>query len=296
MDKYFYGPQSDMFSFYRVPKVLFQQSDYKDLSAESKILYGLLLDRMDLSAKNNWVDKYGRIYIIFTVEEIMEKLNCGNKKASLLLSELESKGKLIERQRRGLGKPNLIYVLNFIKSEENSGEGHLLKCENDTSASVGRTLQEVSKEHRINTENNDTDINNNHSFYSESGTANESKRTIEQYYEYFRESIDMDCLEKDSSLNQDELHGILDLLVEICSSKRNLIRINREDMPADIVKARLMKLNSEHIRYVLLAIGKNTTRIHDTKQYMLSALFNAPVTMPIYYRNWAAYNGDAGPV
>ena len=87
MNRYFYGSQSEMYSFYRVPKVLFQHETYKGLSAEAKILYGLLLDRMDLSAKNNWIDKDGRVFIIFTVEEIMEKLGCGNKKACQMLAE-----------------------------------------------------------------------------------------------------------------------------------------------------------------------------------------------------------------
>ena len=131
MDNYFYGPQSDLFSFYRMPKVLFQYDRYKYLSAEAKVLYGLLLDRMDLSAKNGWIDNKGRVYIIFTIEEVMEKLNCGNKKAVQLLSELESKAKLIERQRQGLGKPNLIYVLNFIDVDK-SVERHFWKCQNDT--------------------------------------------------------------------------------------------------------------------------------------------------------------------
>ena len=147
MNRYFYGSQSEMYSFYRVPKVLFQHETYKSLSTEAKILYGLLLDRMDLSAKNNWIDKDGRVFIIFTVEEIMEKLGCGNKKACQMLSELEAKGKLIERQRQGLGKPNLIYVLKFTREMDFIPEGHLQKCQNDTSGSVKTASLEMSESH-----------------------------------------------------------------------------------------------------------------------------------------------------
>ena len=114
MFDYFYGAQAEQFAFYRVPKVLFTNDRFRYLSAEAKTLYGILLDRVPLSAKNGWIDEQGRVYIICTIEEIMEDLNCGNKKAIQLLSDLEDKVGLIERKRQGLGKPNLIYVKNFI--------------------------------------------------------------------------------------------------------------------------------------------------------------------------------------
>lgn len=271
MNRYFYGSQSEMYSFYRVPKVLFQHETYKGLSAEAKILYGLLLDRMDLSAKNNWIDKDGRVFIIFTVEEIMEKLGCGNKKACQMLAELEGKGKLIERQRQGLGKPNLIYVLKFMREMDFVSEGHFQKCQNDTSGNVKTTALEMSKRHGINTDINDTEYNDTDSFYSAGTDCCEvdGKRTYKRYYDYFKDYLEIDLLMLDTSLDKEELNGILNLLAEVCSSNREKIRINREDMPAEIVRDRLMKLNSEHIRYVLRTLGENTTRIRDTKQYML---------------------------
>ena len=106
---YFYGGQADLFSFYRLPKALFVDPRFRGISAESKILYGLLLDRMGLSVKNDWTNDTGRVYIIFTTEEIMEALYCADNKATKLMKELEGVG-LIERKRRGLGKPSLIYV------------------------------------------------------------------------------------------------------------------------------------------------------------------------------------------
>lgn len=107
---YFYGQQADMFTFFRIPKVLFTNDRFWNVSTDAKLLYGILLDRMNLSAKNGWYDEDGRVYIIFTVEEIMESLGCANKKSGKLLDELEKKCGLIERKRQGLGKPNLIYV------------------------------------------------------------------------------------------------------------------------------------------------------------------------------------------
>lgn len=111
--EYFYGAQAEQFSFYRIPKALFTEPNFRELSTDAKVLYGILLDRMSLSLKNQWLDAQNKVYIIFTVEEIMDALNCANQKATLLMVELEKQAGLIERKRQGLGRPNLIYVKNF---------------------------------------------------------------------------------------------------------------------------------------------------------------------------------------
>lgn len=122
MFDYFYGAQSEQFSFIRIPTVLFSNDRFRNISTEAKVLYGMLLKRMDLSAKNGWYDSEGRVYIIFTLEEIMETLKCADNKATKLLNELEKDADLIEKKRQGLGKPNIIYVKNFISDVDNSGE------------------------------------------------------------------------------------------------------------------------------------------------------------------------------
>lgn len=111
--EYFYGAQAEQFSFYRIPKALFTEPNFRELSTDAKVLYGILLDRMSLSLKNQWLDAQNKVYIIFTVEEIMDALNCANQKAARLMVELEKQAGLIERKRQGLGRPNLIYVKNF---------------------------------------------------------------------------------------------------------------------------------------------------------------------------------------
>ena len=116
---YFYGVQAEQFTFYRIPKVLFTDNQFKDLSTDAKVLYGILLDRMSLSLKNQWLDAQNKVYIIFTVEEIMDALNCANQKATRLMVELEKQAGLIERKRQGLGRPNLIYVKNFAATINN---------------------------------------------------------------------------------------------------------------------------------------------------------------------------------
>lgn len=113
---YFYGQSGELFSYFRIPKALFQDHRFRQISTDARTLYGILLDRMSLSVKNHWLDEQSRVYIIFTTEEIMEALNCANQKACRLMLELEKDAGLIERKRQGLGKPSLIYVKNFAVS------------------------------------------------------------------------------------------------------------------------------------------------------------------------------------
>ena len=172
MYDYFYGAEAEQFSFYRIPKVLFTEERFRSVSAEAKVLYGLLLDRMSLSCKNGWLDKEGRVYIIFTIEEVMTALGCADQKAGKLLHELESKCRLIERKRQGLGKPNLIYVKNFVDKDVDNASGSTAPSlesrfqnrENHDSGAVKITDQESLKSRSNNTENNDTDFSDTDSF------------------------------------------------------------------------------------------------------------------------------------
>lgn len=116
---YFYGDEAEQFNFFRIPRQLITNPRFKNISTDSKLLYGMLLDRMGLSVKNEWYDDAGRVYIYYTVEEICEDMNCGRDKAMKLLAELDA-GKgvgLIERRRQGLGKPSVIYVKRFTTRE-----------------------------------------------------------------------------------------------------------------------------------------------------------------------------------
>ena len=116
---YFYGDQSESYSFYRFPKQLLVGEQFKRLSMDARVLYGLMLDRMGLSAKNGWRDEQGRVYIYYTVAEIQEDFNCGHDRVLRMLSELDSeKGiGLIERRKQGQGKPTIIYVKQFTQTE-----------------------------------------------------------------------------------------------------------------------------------------------------------------------------------
>ena len=117
---YYYGDESNQFSFYRIPRQLITGDRFKRLSTDAKLLYGLLLDRMGLSAKNGWYDEQGRVFIYYKLDEIQEDLNCAHGKAVKLLSELDTGNGfgLIERIKQGQGRPTKIYVKRFTTREK----------------------------------------------------------------------------------------------------------------------------------------------------------------------------------
>lgn len=278
---YFYGEQAEQFAFYRIPKVLFSKDKFWSVSADAKLLYGILLDRMNLSAKNGWLDEAGRVYIIFTIEEIKESLGCAEKKAVKLLDELEKKAELIERKRQGLGKPNLIYVKNFISG---SVERQFLNCQNDNSAIFQNTIQDLSKVQGNNTDIKNTDLSDTNSIFPSVDCGKDNgNEEYRQYYQYFYEQLGIEYLKKDYPYDLGILESILELVVETVCSKRQIIRIGGDDRPVEVVKSRFMKLDSEHIRYVLDCFKENTTKIRNIRQYMLATLYNAPTTIGSYF-------------
>ena len=290
-DEFFGIQESEQYAFYRVPKLLFTSGRFWNLSTDAKMLYGLFLDRMALSQRNGWVDSQGRVYIIYTVENIMESLGCGNKKAIKLLSELEEKANLIMREKKGQGKPNLIYLRKFTAIANDMG-GHFLKCENDTSGNAELKGQEMSKAHSNNTEINNTEYSDIDSLLSSvpCGKELEGSEKFSQYYEYFYDQLDLEFLKKEFPHDVDTLELILRLIVEVMCSNRKMIRIASDDKPIEIVKGNFMKLDSGHIRFVMDGFKKNTTEVRSPKQYLLASIYNAPLTIGPYYA--ALYQHD----
>ena len=307
---YYRGMEAEQYSFYRVPKILFTAECFKELSCEAKVLYGLLLDRMSLSMKNHWLDEEERVYIIFTVEEIAELLNCGTQKAVKLLKELDSeKGiGLIEKKRLGLGRPNVIYVKNFLvqkNDEENSDTSDLQNCENHNSGVVKTTIQECPK-----SQSNNTDINKTENNETESSSilsnliCPEKEKTIDEieqrntYREIIRENISYECFRNDTPHAREEVDELVELMVEVMvMPDQGKIRIAGEDKLVSLVKSQFMKLTHAHIEYVGLCLNKNTTKVGNIKSYLLTALYNSVLTINHYYQaevNHDLYGGGWG--
>ncbi len=232
MFDYFYGQSGEMFSYFRVPKILFQDIKFKDLSTDAKTLYGILLDRMGLSVKNGWLDEQGRVYIIFPVQEVMDALGCADNKATKLFRELEKFG-LIERKRRGLGKPNLIYVKNFadprFRNREKNGSGAADSAQQETAKSRGNK-----------TEWNKTEGSEPDPFSSDAEDESDERTRLEAY---FMQSLEVDLLLRACPDEEDTIDQIVNLLVDTCSSKRRMLRVAGDDKPAEVVRSRFMKLN-----------------------------------------------------
>ena len=275
---YFYGQSGELFSYYRIPKALFQDSRFRQLSTDAKTLYGILLDRMSLSVKNGWLDGQNRVFIIFTIEDVKRALCCADNKATKLLRELEKFG-LIERKRRGQGKPSLVYVKNF--SAESLKES-VKNRDNDDSCGFKIACQDPAKSRCNKTDENNTEMSETYPFHSEEADGMNKREQLE---EYFSQSLEVDTLLRLCPDDEDTIYQIVDLLVDTCSTKRKMLRIAGDDKPTEVVRSRLKKLNADHIRFVLESLAENTAPVRNMKQYLLAMLYNAPTTMNLYYQN-----------
>ena len=232
MFDYFYGQSGEMFSYFRVPQILFRDIRFKDLSTDAKTLYGILLDRMSLSVKNGWLDGQGRVYIIFPIQEVMDALGCADNKATKLFRELENAG-LVERKRRGLGKPNLIYVKNF-------ADPRCCNRDKNDSGNADSGEQDAAKQRRNKTEWNKTEESEPDPFSSDAESELDERTRLEAY---FMQSLEVDLLLRACPDEEDTIHQIVNLLVDTCSSKRRMLRVAGDDKPAEVVRSRFMKLN-----------------------------------------------------
>ena len=342
---YYRGMEAEQYTFYRIPKVLFTAECFRTLSCEAKVLYGLLLDRMSLSIKNRWFDEEDRVYIIFTVEDVMELLNCSRQKAIKNLAELDMKKGigLIEKKRLGLGKPNVIYVKNFIikencnpentKKEPESAENtqkyenhtsrsmknrlqevpksNFKEYENQTSGSMENRLQEVPKSYSNNTNISDTEysenkcneteysdtefgdiesdiisINLNPIYHAQSVPAitRDAIEDMKAYRDLIREHISYVCFQDERCHRKEEVDELVELMVEVMMLPNNgTLRIAGVDKPVALVKKQFMRLNQIHIDYILACLGANTTKVGNIKAYLLTTLYNAPMTISNYY-------------
>ena len=181
-----------------------------------------------------------------------------------------------------MGKTNLIYVKNFIESPV---ERQILNCQNDNSGMAEMTTLELSEVQGNNTDIKNTESSDTDPFFSSgiSEKEDDANEEYQRYFQYFTEVLEMGYLFQEYPYDRELLENILELIVETVCSKRKVIRIASDDKPSEIVKSRLMKLNSGHIRFILTCFKENTTKVRNIKQYLLATIYNAPITMDGYY-------------
>ena len=287
---YYYGKEAESFSFFRIPKLLFTDHIFTKLSSDAKVLYGILLDRMNLSMKNNWIDEENKVYIIFTIEEIAEIMCCATQKATKILQELDDKKGigLVEKKRLGLGKPNILYVKNFIIQEEEEitnqelWKSQFKNDENHNSGNVNFTKQELLKSQcnktNINkTEYSDTEYNNT-SPISPSKENKKEDMEVEEITKILKQNINYTFLVEEQLKDKEKIDLIVNLMAEAIQSKTD-IRINQKMTAYETVKEQFLSLQKEHISYVLLVLDENKRKITNLRAYLLSLLYNAPINI-----------------
>ena len=307
---YYYGAESEQFSFVRVPRVLFTDKEhFGNLSNEAKLLYGLLLERMSLSRKNNWIDKHNRVYIIFPVEEIEEILDVGHEKALNLLKELDDQSGigLVKKKRRGLGLPSILYVKNFIisceqavdnspilRSTENGstevGKSDFKKSENQTSAYLKSRLLEVR-----NSDSNNIDINNTDMSYTYNQSINPPCSGVQNFSpgadglidgidrstveEEVKKQIDYGCLisHPDSSVVQ-MAEEIKDLMVDVLCGERSVVSEGKR-VSEETAKSAYRKITFDHVQYVMKSLVSYPDKISRIDRFLTASLFNSVYTL-----------------
>lgn len=299
---YYYGKEADTFSFYRVPKILFSEAYFKGLSVEAKVLYGLMLDRMSLSMKNQWIDDEGRVYINFSVENIQEYMGCSKNKAVAILKELDSDGGigLVEKKRLGQGKPTILYVKNFASKEflqnckkwdsaqndvvSESQKQYFLNPINEDFKGARITILESQKKGSNNTNTNHTEINETKSNLILSAEDRIGTDEMEAYAQLIKDNLDYEIMLDRYPYEHELVQGIFELILETVLSKGKTIVIASNEYPTELVRSKFLKLDSSHLEYVMDCFKSNTTKVVNIKKYLLASLFNAPSTIGGYYQ------------
>ena len=289
---HYYGDESSQFSFYRIPRQLVAGQQFKKISTDAKLLYGLLLDRMGLSARNGWYDDAGRVYIFYTLDEIQEDLNCGHEKAVKLLSELDTdKGcGLIERVKQGQGRPTKIYVKRFttrrvpaetpapqetprlpkIGSQE-VGKSEVKSSDNPKSRLPIFRSADFGKSDGNYTESNQTDFSyTDPSIHPSPSTDEQRWMDRSEYLKEIKENIEYPFLCQ--QFNRDDVDEVVGLMADVMCSTQQTIRIGGNDIPLTQVQARFYRLDYSMMVYVFESLHRNTTKVRNIRAYLLTTL------------------------
>lgn len=304
---YFYGAESEMFSFFRIPRNLILDPHFKPLSTDAKLLYGLLLDRMSLSAANQWLDGAGRVYIYFPVSEVEEKMNCGHEKAGKMLRELDGIG-LIERVKRGQGKPTIIYVKQFIIKDDNCAQSRPPKnggadirksgvkaTENHPPRqpiSGGQDIRNPNGNYNKNNQNNQNHTYTSYTdpsiFPSADTHSDLDSATMDEMdgFDYddgseesIRERIEYEPLTE--SYNAKLVDNVVSIISDVLTTPQEIYHINKRDIDGRLVVERFRRLDRILVEYVLDKYLSTPKRKKNIRGYLISMLYNAEPTIEL---------------
>ena len=257
-------------SYYQMPQELFCNEKYKKLSIEAKVIYAFLLNRMNLSRMNKWINDKGEIYLIYTRKEIQSKLNLSDKPVTRAFKELRESN-LIKEEKQGFGKPNLIYIgkieheelqINDINTDDYIEMDNLLtdnRIKEDYC--VGKNTILETENLRANKKDNKKHKNNNIDV-SQSEIETKNLEAIKQKCELY--------LFKESQRN------IIENTLDIMFYSNNL-KIGQAVLPQEIVRSRMQLLNASIIFYAFDKLNylRQDSEIHNSTNFMISCLYNA---------------------
>ena len=304
--EYYYGLQSESFNFIQVPRFLFSNPEFRILKPESKILYSLMLDRMSLSRKNGWLDKDNRVFIYYTVEEMMEDIDCKHTKCAEIVKELINFG-LIEKKKQGMGKPDIIYVKDFLHAiGEPSNPCNYTEIRNmDVKTSANSDIRNTelkTSEIRISggTENGSLDIrktdtsntnvishiNNNQNDFNYTDNPpllsepkeNAGKSAREEEEERIKKQINFDRLWIYYEFDEKLLNYIVKLMTDMMMETNREIALSSDCIEkTEVVKERIRQLTYDDITSILKKLpGRNdkNRKIINEEGYLKTCLFN----------------------
>ena len=310
--EFYYEHEAEQFVFYRVPKILFKDNRFSKISSNAKLLYSLLLDRMSLSRKNGLIDEEKRVYIYFSIEEVMEEFGVASQKATKIVAELDDKKGcgLIHRVIQGQGRPARIYVMKYTSVNNDEPENieetldelqnfgsleienqEFRNSKNKTFENQNSGLVKSEKPDFRNSKSNDNKYNN--TDYSDINpilSCQKEKRGVfddviekrRRYEKLIKKNIDFDILIQ--KYPDVDISGMVGIMLDAVCSSREYLNINCDEVPKETVKSRLLKLDSGHIDYVVECMQKNTTKIGNIRNYLLTTLYNSYTTKDHYYR------------
>lgn len=299
------------------------------LSNNARVIYVLLYDRLRVSVKKGWYDDSGEAYCYYTREELEEKLGISIPTIRKAFQELKDIS-LLRDVKQGLNKPNRIYLFKPVvgkdeddgsyypddgcnpeNDDENAPAGQTKSFTPDSKNLSVRTVRNYHPEvkesftpdskklpvHIMKSKNKGSDNkkreNNKSDISLYSYLSNPIKNDRIRCEEKIKKQIDYDILVQDHRHNVARIDEIVQLIIDTTFTSRDTIRIAGDDKPIEHVRERLFSLTGEHVKYVLDSLDNTTTDIRNIKQYLLAALYNAPITIGNYYAAKVAHDWGA---
>ena len=257
------------YRFYRMPKSLFADPIYQELSGGAIMLYTVLLDRLMLSAQNDWRDDNDEVFLRYSNRNLCELLHWSHDKVSRMMKELEAY-RLIRRRKHGQGKPDDIYILPFSEVCDISDGLH---AENQNSKVQKTGTPEPALYAPNETKKNDTKENE-----TDSSIYREEEGMY--FFKVIKGNIDYDIL-SEYSADKKGLEELVSIIEDVCCGLAPTVRIGSDSFPRRRVVERLLQLDAEHMEYVLDKLKKETTEVYNFRAYALTLLYNAPSVMKL---------------